>query len=117
MFSSTSPICDYITWYLRASHLTSVCETLLLQHRWSPNLQNADPDVRKDMETFLSKVAVPEVRQATLSIRSRCPEPGCKVQGAIAMMRNGDAALPRDVWQSALCNILYASRGLEHEPH
>lgn len=23
--------------------------------------QNCDPDVRKDMETFLSKVAVPEV--------------------------------------------------------
>jgi thiamine phosphate synthase YjbQ (UPF0047 family) len=25
-------------------------------------VQNADPDVRKDMETFLSRVAVPEVR-------------------------------------------------------
>ena len=24
-------------------------------------VQNADPDVRKDMETFLSRVAVPEV--------------------------------------------------------
>ena len=29
---------------------------------WDVRWQNADPDVRKDMETFLSKVAVPEVR-------------------------------------------------------
>ena len=28
--------------------------------------QNADPDVRKDMETFLSKVAVPEVSGAKI---------------------------------------------------
>ena len=32
-------------------------------------VQNADPDVRKDMETFLSRVAVPEVH----SLTNLCP--------------------------------------------
>ena len=33
-----------------------------VQHGICGAVQNADPDVRKDMETFLSRVAVPEVR-------------------------------------------------------
>lgn len=50
----------------------------------STGVQNADPDVRKDMETFLSRVAVPEVRcpaecmvacSLSRSIASCCCEP------------------------------------------